>query len=62
VKRTLNRPVIGQIIAARELAPYDWNLGAYVELSLTAVVTVGDPALEFACNRLRIQVSIVGAK
>jgi hypothetical protein len=62
VKRTLNRPVIGQLIVARELALSDWNLGPDVELSLTAVVTVGDPALEPVCDRLGIQISIVDGR
>lgn len=62
VKARLNRPVIGQLIVARELAPTDWRLGPDVDLRLAALVTEGDPALEPVCTRLGIRVIVVSRR
>jgi hypothetical protein len=59
VKRTLNRTVIGQLIVARELAVTEWTRDPAVELTLIALVTVSDPALEPICQRHGIQVHVV---
>ena len=59
VKAKLNRPVIGQLVVARELAPADWDLAPDVDLRLVALVTEGDPALEPVCLRLGIRVIVV---
>ena len=60
VKRTLDRAVIGQLIVARDLAAADWSRDLSMQLSLIALVTVSDPALEPICQRHGIQVHVVG--
>ncbi len=59
VKRTLNRAVIGQLIVARELAAAEWSPDPSMQLSLIALVTESDPALEPICQRHGIQVHVV---
>ena len=59
IKAKLNRPVIGQLIVARDLAPTDWGLAPDVDLRLVALVTESDPALEPVCLRLGIRVIVV---
>jgi len=59
IKAKLNRPVIGQLVVARELAPADWGLAPDVDLRLVALVTESDPALEPVCTRLGIRVIVV---
>ena len=59
VKRTLNRAVIGQLIVARELAAAEWSRDPSLPLSLIALVTESDPALEPICKRHGIQVHLV---
>jgi len=59
VKRTLNRAVIGQLIVARELAAAEWSRDPSLPLSLIALVTESDPALEPICQRHGIQVHVV---
>ena len=60
VKRTLNRAVIGQLIVARDLAAAEWSRDPSMQLSLIALVTESDPALEPICQRHGIQVHVVG--
>jgi hypothetical protein len=57
VKRRLNRPVIGQLLVARYLAAKEWKLPASFQLSLVALVTVTDLALEGFCayNGIRVE-------
>jgi hypothetical protein len=59
VKRTLNRAVIGQLIVARELAAMEWSRDPSKQLTLIALVTESDPALEPICQRHGIQVHVV---
>ena len=59
VKRTLNRPVVGQLLVARDRAWQDWSLSPDRRLSLLALVTVTDLAIERFCMRNGIRVKIV---
>jgi hypothetical protein len=55
----LNRAVIGQLIVARELAAMEWSRDPSKQLTLIALVTESDPALEPICQRHGIQVHLV---
>lgn len=59
VKPELNRPVIGQLVAAEILVRDEWRLSGRRLLRLVAVVTWADPALHLACRRLGIRVEVV---
>lgn len=58
VKQTLNRPVIGQAIAGRDLFERDYDPGT---VEPVVVCGSGDPALEWICRRNGIRVEIVEA-
>jgi hypothetical protein len=59
VKPKLNRPVIGQLIAAQILVRKEWELGARRPLGLVAVVAQVDTALALVCEELGIRVEQV---
>lgn len=59
VKKTLNRAVIGQLIVARDLASTEWPHDPSAELSLLALVTQSDNALEPICRRHGIRIEKV---
>jgi hypothetical protein len=59
VKPKLNRPVIGQLIAAEILVRKEWELGARRLLNLVAVVAQVDAALALVCEELSIRVEQV---
>lgn len=61
IKRTLNRPVIGQLLVARDMLVDVWgdHLPAAAELRLTALVARGDPGLEPMCDRNGIRVVVL---
>jgi len=55
----LNRPVIGQLIAAEILVRKEWKLPAHRPLDLVAVVAQVDAALALVCAELGIRVEQV---
>jgi hypothetical protein len=59
VKRSLNRPVIGQVIAGRHI--YTRQYGGTVVRSVV-VCGQGDAALKSVCQELDIVVEVVGGK
>jgi hypothetical protein len=59
VKRRLNRTVIGQLLVARDLAAQEWSWSPSLKVTLVALVTVVDPALEGFCMRHGIRVKKV---
>jgi hypothetical protein len=59
VKPRLNRPVIGQLVAAEILVRMEWGLPARRELQLVAVVAQVDDALTLVCEELGIRVETV---
>jgi hypothetical protein len=59
VKPKLNRPVIGQLVAAEHLVRHEWGLGPRRVLQLVAVVVEVDAALAYVCQRLGIRVEKV---
>jgi hypothetical protein len=59
VKPKLNRPVIGQLIAAEILVREEWGLSPSSHLRMVAVVAEVDPALMLVCDRLGIRVATV---
>ena len=56
VKSSLNRPVIGQAIAGRDLFERDYEPRT---IEPVVVCGSGDPALEWVCRRNGIRVEIV---
>lgn len=56
VKQNLNRPVIGQAIAARDMFERDYDPGT---VEPVIVCGRGDPALEWVCRQNGIRVEIV---
>jgi hypothetical protein len=59
VKPKLNRPVIGQLIAAEILVRREWGLPARRCLQLVTVVAEVDEALMLVCDELNIRVEQV---
>ncbi len=59
VKPKLNRPVIGQLVAAQHLVHDEWGLPASRALKLVAVVAEIDEALALVCRRLGIGIEQV---
>jgi len=59
VKPKLNRPVIGQLVAAEILVRREWALPSRRPLNLVAVVSEVDAALEVVCAELGIRVEKV---
>jgi hypothetical protein len=59
VKPKLNRPVIGQLVAAEILVRREWALPSRRPLKLVAVVSEVDAALEVVCAELGIRVEQV---
>ncbi len=59
VKPKLNRPVIGQLVAAEILVRKEWELAARRPLDLVAVVAQVDAALALVCEKLGIRVEQV---
>jgi hypothetical protein len=59
VKPKLDRPVIGQLVAARHLVHAEWGLRPSRALRLVAVVVETDEALARVCRRLGIRVEQV---
>ena len=58
VKSSLNRPVIGQAIAGRDMFERDYGPRT---VEPVVVCGTGDPALEWVCRRNGIRVEIVDA-
>lgn len=56
VKQSLNRPVIGQAIAGKDMFARDYEPGT---IAPVVVCGSGDPALEWVCRRNGIRVEIV---
>lgn len=61
VKPKLNRPVIGQLVAAEILVRKEWELPERRPLELVAVVAKVDTALASVCGELGIRVDKVRA-
>jgi hypothetical protein len=59
VKPRLNRPVIGQLVAAEILVRNEWGLSSRRPLNLVAVVSEVDDALGTVCAELGIRVEHV---
>ena len=59
VKPKLNRPVIGQLVAAQHLVHEEWGLRPSRALRLVAVVVEVDEALAYVCRQLGIRVESV---
>ena len=59
VKPKLNRPVIGQLVAAQHLVHEEWGLRPSRALRLVAVVVEVDEALAHVCRRLGIRIEQV---
>ena len=59
VKPKLNRPVIGQLVAAQHLVHEEWGLRPSRALRLVAVVVEVDKALAHVCRRLGIRIEQV---
>ena len=59
VKPKLNRPVIGQLVAAQHLVHEEWGLRPGRALRLVAVVSEIDEALAHVCRRIGIRVEQV---
>lgn len=59
VKSSLNRPVIGQAIAGRDMFKRDYEPRT---VEAVAVCGSGDPALEWVCRRNGIRVEVVDPK
>lgn len=55
IKKKLNRPVIGQILAGREMFEADYWIE---ELRCTALCERNDPTLEWVCDRHEIDVKV----
>jgi len=62
VKPKLNRPVIGQLVAAEILARREWGIPARRRLQLVAVVAEIDGALMLVCEELGIRVEKVSSR
>lgn len=56
VKQVLNRPVIGQAIAGRDMFQRDYNPGS---IEPVVVCGSGDPGLEWVCRRNGLRVEVV---
>ena len=59
VKPKLNRPVIGQLVAAEILVRKEWELAARRPLHVVAVVAQVNAALALVCEELGIRVEQV---
>ena len=59
VKASLNRPVFGQLVTARELALTEWDLASSDDLRAVAVVGRSDPTLEPIFARYDIDVIVI---
>ena len=59
VKASLNRPVFGQLVIARELALTEWDLAPSADLRAVAVVGRTDPTLEPIFARYDIDVIVI---
>ncbi len=59
VKPKINRPVIGQLVAAEILVRKEWELPVRRSLALVAVVAQVDAALALVCEELGIRVEQV---
>lgn len=57
VKGRLNRPVIGQLLAAQDLVRGQWDVP---DARLVAVCAIDDDAMRYVCERRGIDVHIVG--
>ena len=59
VKASLNRPVFGQLVTAREMAPTEWDLDPSADLRAVAVVGRSDLTLEPIFARYDIDVIVI---